>query len=130
LFSKKQGRKARMEPYVSQIPISIKQLVDQQKKLGELKMQAETGDTVSSSGSSVFTSTGSVHTAGSSLLTSAHPSYLPRPIGDQNTVSGLCRLSLRCKDAKSEETTSRVAVSDVSFKSNESSTIDETTRHN
>jgi len=37
LFSKKQGRKARMEPYVSQIPISVKQLVDQQKKIGRVK---------------------------------------------------------------------------------------------
>jgi len=94
-------------------------------------MQAGIDDTVSSSGSSVFTSTGSVHTAGSSLLTSARPSYLPRPIGEQNTISGLCGLFLHCNDAKNEETTSCVAVSDVSFKSNEmSSTNGETSRHN
>jgi len=110
--SKEPNKKTRMEPYVSQIPISVKQVADQYKKLGDSRVPGS-GGFFSPQGSVPAyqgSSAGSVHTAGSSL--SSLPSYLPRPVGEKSQFSGTSTWKeLKAEEVAAEEASARTRTS-------------------
>jgi len=94
--SSKQTKKSRFEPYVSQIPVSVKQTVDHYKNIdlnSRSPRPAGISPTIQSSPrgramASSPTNQGSVHTSGSSLSkASKFPSLLPRPVGEKSSLS-------------------------------------------
>jgi hypothetical protein len=97
--SSKSPKKARLEPYVSQIPVSVRHAVDQHKAIdlrssaGRSSAGLLTSHVTSQAHGPVMTSQThpqeSVHTAGSSLSRSPFKStsQIPRPIGEKAAKS-------------------------------------------